>query len=624
MTSTASTSTSSAATPAGADREQLRPARSARSSSARPERAPGQVEGRRCRPAPGRATPRGSAAAGSGRPGSAGRGPRRPWARTPATAGRACAATRTPHHAAGTPTTRATAPTTHCRAASSRGPAARPAATAAHASSTGPAAARPGSAAAGAARRRRTSRRRTPRPSRARGRRGRPPAPPPGPTTVAVPGPSATSAARAAAAALGAATRSAVRLTVVGTSVATSAAAQAPQAPTLATTCTGRLALGQRVAERGPGDERQDQPGHPHRPRGVDDGVDAGAPEVGGGRRRRSRRRGVPRPGDLPIAAPGGYFRGGFGRVGAQGVQRHGAAGGGAMRTIDPPDRASPPRVGSLPHDDMDDAVELALGSQPRLPAAPSLPRRAPVEGMIPQAAWGIAGVLVLPDGSLLVDEAAVDPDAPFDGGIDGEPFAGLRAFLAAVAGRTAPFKLQLTGPRHARAGPARRGRARGPGLRGGRAGGPRPRPRGARRGAGERARGDAAAVPRRAGPHRRARARLPARRRRHARPGVARPWPPSRAAPSPGCTAAVGPTGRSCWPAGPQMLSLPVDAGATDHPGAFADFLDRGGWLAWGAVPTDRPLGETRRDPVAPHGGRVGRARRGRLRPGRLVRRRR
>ena len=41
-------------------------------------------------------------------------------------------------------------------------------------------------------------------------------------------------------------------------------------------------------------------------------------------------------------------------------------------------------------------------------------------------------------------------------------------------------------------------------------------------------------------------------------------------------------------------MLSLPVDAGAADHPGAFADFLERGGWLAWGAVPTDRPLGET------------------------------
>ncbi|HEY7072527.1 MAG TPA: hypothetical protein VH479_20535, partial [Acidimicrobiales bacterium] len=54
---------------------------------------------------------------------------------------------------------------------------------------------------------------------------------------------------------------------------------------------------------------------------------------------------------------------------------------------------------------------------------------------------------------------------------------------------------------------------------------------------------------------------------------------------------------GRADWPvvlqAGPQMLSLPVDAGAVDHPGAFADYLDRGGWLAWGAVPTDRPLGE-------------------------------
>src|SRR5215510_12100573 len=92
--------------------------------------------------------------------------------------------------------------------------------------------------------------------------------------------------------------------------------------------------------------------------------------------------------------------------------------------------------IGSLPHGDVDEAVAFVLGSQPRLPAAPSLPRRSPVEGMIAQAAWGIAGVLVLPDGS-----------EPVDGGLDGEPFVGLRAFLAAITGRVAPFKVQLTGP---------------------------------------------------------------------------------------------------------------------------------------------------------------------------------
>jgi hypothetical protein len=54
---------------------------------------------------------------------------------------------------------------------------------------------------------------------------------------------------------------------------------------------------------------------------------------------------------------------------------------------------------------------------------------------------------------------------------------------------------------------------------------------------------------------------------------------------------------GRADWQAilqaGPQILSLPVDAGAGEHAGAFAGFLERGGWIAWGAVPTDRPLGD-------------------------------
>jgi len=252
-----------------------------------------------------------------------------------------------------------------------------------------------------------------------------------------------------------------------------------------------------------------------------------------------------------------------------------------------------PSAVGSLPHDDIEAAVAFALGRQPRLPAAPSLPALSPVEGMIPQAAWGIAGVLVLPDGSLLVDEAAVDPDAPLQGGIDAPPFTSLRAFLDAIAGRVAPFKVQLTGPvtlglaLHAVGVPAER----------------------------------AFAV---AGKAVGTRVREVLRAARRSAPGAT----PLLFLDEPGLTAALEPgfplgvddtldlvssalaavqggaiaglhcCGRADWPvvlqAGPQMLSLPVDAGATDHPGAFADFLDRGGWLAWGAVPTDRPLGET------------------------------
>ena len=262
------------------------------------------------------------------------------------------------------------------------------------------------------------------------------------------------------------------------------------------------------------------------------------------------------------------------------------------MRTIDLPVGVAS-AVGSLPHGDIDDAVELALGSQPLLPAAPSLPRRAPVEGMIPQAAWGIAGVLVLPDGSLLVDEAAVDPGAPFDGGIEGEPFAGLRAFLAAVAGRTTPFKIQLTGPvtlglaLHAVGVPA-----------------------------------DRAFPVAEQAVHARVREVLTAARASapEATPVLFLDEPGLTAALEPGFPLGVDDTldlvsralaaveggalaglhccGRADWPvvlaAGPQILSLPVDAGATEHPGAVADFLDRGGWVAWGAVPTDRPLGET------------------------------
>ena len=117
------------------------------------------------------------------------------------------------------------------------------------------------------------------------------------------------------------------------------------------------------------------------------------------------------------------------------------------MKAVDLPHGAAS-SIGSLPHTDPRAAATFVLETQPRLPAAPSLPQRSGMERMVAQAAWGIDGVTVLPDGSLELGDAGLDPRARLTtAGIDGEPFVGLRAFLGAVAGRRSAIKLQLTGP---------------------------------------------------------------------------------------------------------------------------------------------------------------------------------
>ena len=104
--------------------------------------------------------------------------------------------------------------------------------------------------------------------------------------------------------------------------------------------------------------------------------------------------------------------------------------------------------MGSLPHRRSSEAVSFVLELEPELPAAPSIPAAAPMEGMISQAAWGVPGITVGPDGSLAVDQAALDPEAPLtDPGLTGPPFATFRHFLRAVGDRHGPVKLQLTGP---------------------------------------------------------------------------------------------------------------------------------------------------------------------------------
>ncbi len=250
--------------------------------------------------------------------------------------------------------------------------------------------------------------------------------------------------------------------------------------------------------------------------------------------------------------------------------------------------------IGSLPHADVDEAIAFVLEHQPRLPAAPSLPRRAGAEGMIAQAAWGITGVSVLPDGSLVVDEGVVDPGQPLtDLGVGGEPFVGLRAFLAAISGRTTPIKLQITGPvtlgiaLHACGVDARKAFA-------------------VAANAVEARAGEVLAVARAAAPEARLVMFLD-------EPGLTAALEPgfplrlgdtldtvsrSLAVIETGAVAGLHCCGRADWQAvlyaGPQVVSVPVGMGATEHISAFVNYMEGGGWVAWGAVPTDRPLGES------------------------------
>jgi hypothetical protein len=250
--------------------------------------------------------------------------------------------------------------------------------------------------------------------------------------------------------------------------------------------------------------------------------------------------------------------------------------------------------IGSLPHCDPGDAVDFVLRHQLGLPAAPSLPARSRAEGMVAQAACGVRGVELRADGSLAVDPTALDPDAGLvDPGFASDSFVGLRAFLTAVADRRGPIKVSLTGPvtfgmaLHAAGVPADR--------------------------AFEVA---AAAVDERAA----ALVDYVAARVPQAQlvvfvdePSLTRamdpsfPISPTEAIDRVSGTLAVleraAITGLHCcgpadWrlllQAGAQILSLPADAGIETSSGAAAAYLERGGWFAWGAVPTDRPIGTT------------------------------
>ena len=222
--------------------------------------------------------------------------------------------------------------------------------------------------------------------------------------------------------------------------------------------------------------------------------------------------------------------------------------------------------IGSLPHDDASEAAEFALRVQPHLPAAPQLPHAHPAEGMLSQAASG--------------------------GDTAGPSWGGLRAFLDKVADRTAPIKLQMTGP--ITAGLARMRREGEPAATAF---------ANAARLAGEQARAIVALA--------RARAPKVGLVAFLDEPGLT-VWAGANAPLSgeavvdllSGTLASLGPdvvTGvHCCGPtdfklvtaAGPDILSAPLDTGLADAAPTVASFLENGGWVAWGAAPTDRPIG--------------------------------
>ncbi|MBV6509319.1 MAG: hypothetical protein JJLCMIEE_02388 [Acidimicrobiales bacterium] len=102
--------------------------------------------------------------------------------------------------------------------------------------------------------------------------------------------------------------------------------------------------------------------------------------------------------------------------------------------------------IGPLPHTDPVEAVEFTLAHQSRLPAVPILPRRTPRERRVAQAVVGVPGLDVADDGTLRVTGPV---DVPADLRVDfgDDAFRTLRAFLQAVGPRQEPIKLQVIGP---------------------------------------------------------------------------------------------------------------------------------------------------------------------------------
>jgi hypothetical protein len=247
--------------------------------------------------------------------------------------------------------------------------------------------------------------------------------------------------------------------------------------------------------------------------------------------------------------------------------------------------------VGSLPHRDAGAAADFVLEQLPALPSIPSLPRRSPAERILAHGLVGVRGAVIDDAGDVRLDVDRLDPLAAVNLDLEHDAFGGLRAFLAAAAGREGPVKWQVVGPVTLGLALVRRGAPAALAF-------------------------DVAI--------RAVREHLRTVRRwiAAALPGCPQvvvidepgfsgvmepgfPVPPDTAIDlASGALAVIeqcAVMGVHCcaegdWAAiaatGPTVLSVPADAALVDAAGVLSAFLDGGGWIAWGAVPTDRPVG--------------------------------
>jgi hypothetical protein len=246
--------------------------------------------------------------------------------------------------------------------------------------------------------------------------------------------------------------------------------------------------------------------------------------------------------------------------------------------------------IGSLPFRDAAQAAEVVLRVHPDLPCVPQL--GVPREGVVAQWAGALPEITVAPDGSLVLDDARIG--APIDASFTLDAHAGLLGFLdAAAAHQTAitRVKAQVVGPLTLGVALVDAGMRVDVAF--------------------DRA-GLAVAA------WLQALDELFAARLRGVRPLVFLDEPALvlwRRGDAPieredavdllsgalaACTFETGVhvcgdgDVRLAFEAGSTVLGLPVSDALVQDVGSLVRHLDADGWVAWGAVPTDRPVGES------------------------------